>query len=32
MMNFINKLIGWFNATNTLSADEVAFIGLCNLN
>ena len=32
MMNFIAKLIGWFNATNALSADEMVFIGMCNLS
>lgn len=31
MMNFITKLIGWFNVTNTLSEDEMAFIAICNL-
>lgn len=32
MMNFINKLIGWFNATVTLTADEKVFIEMCNLS
>lgn len=32
MMNFINKLIGWFNATMMLSEDELTFIAMCNLS
>ncbi len=32
MMNFITKLIGWFNTANIFSADEMTFIGMCNLS
>lgn len=32
MMNIIAKLIGWFNATATLSYDEMVFVGISNLN
>lgn len=32
MMNFITKLVAWFNATMMLSADEMVFIEMCKLS
>lgn len=32
MMKIISKLIGWFNSTATLSAEEMIFMEMCNLS